>query len=329
MLIKIRKASDCLPSEITTKEAYLGRRQFIQTSAAAIGGAALLPTIASPALAAATPHGAKLANVKKSKYVTMEKLTTFESATSHNNFYEFGTGKSDPKSNSGKFNPQPWTVEVAGHAGKTGTFNYEDLVKPHQLEERTYRMRCVEGWSMVIPWVGFSLGDMLKRFEPTSKAKFVAFETLVRPSEMPGQKFGSLKWPYVEGLRIDEATNPLTLMAVGMYGEEMARQNGAPMRLIVPWKYGFKGIKSIVKIVFTEKQPPITWNIQAPHEYGFYSNVNPAVDHPRWSQGRERRITGEGGFKALFAPKVETLSFNGYAEEVAHLYQGMDLKKNF
>lgn len=295
MLIKIRKASDFKSSEITTKEAYLGRRKFMQTAAAAAGGLAVLPTIAPPAMAAPTPHGAKLANVQKSKFVTMEKLTTFEAATSHNNFYEFGTGKGDPKQNAGKFKPTPWTVEVAGHANKTGKFNLEDLMKPHTLEERTYLMRCVEAWSMVIPWVGFPLGDMLKRFEPTSKAKYVAFETLVRPSEMPGQSSRALDWPYVDGLRIDEAMNPLALMTVGMYGEELPNQNGAPLRLIVPWKYGFKGIKTIVKITFTEKQPPVTWNIQAAHEYGFFSNVNPEVDHPRWSQKRERRITGEGG----------------------------------
>lgn len=328
MLIRVHKSSDCKSSEITSKKVYLDRRNFLLAATVA-GGVTLLPGIAPPANAAPTPRGAKLLNVKKSSYLTLEKITTFEAATSHNNFYEFGAGKGDPKENSGKFKPKPWVVEVAGHATKTGTFNLDDLIRPHSLEERIYRMRCVEAWSMVIPWVGFPLGPMLRRFEPTSRAKYVAFETIVRPSEMPGQRSRALNWPYVEGLRIDEAMNPLTLMTIGMYGEVLPNQNGAPLRLIVPWKYGFKGIKSINKIKFTEKEPPVTWKLQSPHEYGFYSNVNPEVDHPRWSQKRERRITGEGGFKALFAPKVDTMMFNGYAEEVAHLYQGMDLNKNF
>ena len=328
MLIKIAKNSDPKPSEITPKHLYLNRRQFIQTATAA-GGAAVLSSLPVPAAAAPTPHGKKIPNFKKSKYMTVEKQTSFEAATSHNNFYEFGTGKGDPKSKSGKFKPKPWTVEISGHVKKAGTLGYDDIVKPGELEERIYRLRCVEAWSMVIPWVGFPLANLIKRVEPTSKAKYVAFETIVRPTEMPAQKFGSLDWPYVEGLRLDEAMNPLALLTVGMYGEELPNQNGAPLRVIVPWKYGFKSAKSIVKIKFVEKQPPITWNIQSPNEYGFFSNVNPQVDHPRWSQGRERRITGEGGFKALFAPKVETKMYNGYADEVAHLYKGMDLKKNY
>lgn len=328
MLIKTKKASDPKSSEITSKDAYLNRRQFMQ-AAGIVGGAAVLSGLPLAADAAPTPHGAKLEGVKKSKYVLMDKPATFEAATSHNNFYEFGTGKGDPKARSGSFNPNPWKVKIAGHAKTTGTFDLDDLMKGNDLEERIYRLRCVEAWSMVIPWVGFPLANLIKRFEPTSKAKFVAFETVVRPSEMPGQKSRALDWPYVEGLRMDEAINPLTLLTVGMYGEVLPNQNGAPFRLVVPWKYGFKSIKSIVKINFVEKQPPITWNLQAPNEYGFFSNVNPEVDHPRWDQSRERVITGEGGFRALLAPKAETKMFNGYAEEVAGMYAGMDLKKNF
>jgi sulfoxide reductase catalytic subunit YedY len=211
-----------------------------------------------------------------------------------------------------------------GEAEVTGTFNLEDILKPHALEERIYRLRCVEAWSMVIPWVGLPLGDLIKRFRPTSRAKYVAFKTVHRPDEMPGQRFPVLEWPYVEGLRIDEAVHPLTILAVGLYGQALPNQNGAPLRLVVPWKYGFKGIKSIVEIRFTEKQPPTSWNISAPHEYGFYANVNPAVDHPRWSQAKERKI-GAG----VFAPRQPTLPFNGYAEQVAGLYRGLDLRKNF
>ncbi|MBT5111423.1 MAG: protein-methionine-sulfoxide reductase catalytic subunit MsrP [Rhodospirillaceae bacterium] len=324
MLIQMKKASDVLSSEITRKSFYMNRRKFIQ-AAGAVSGAALFPSIAPPAFAAS----AKLENVQKSQWGGSLQPTSLESIMSHNNFYEFGTGKSDPKENAHTLKPKPWTVEIAGHAKNTGRFNFEDLVKPHQLEERIYRMRCVEAWSMVIPWVGIPLASLIKKAEPTGNAKYVAFETLVDPKQMPGQRGRSLKWPYVEGLRMDEAMNPLTIMAVGIYGEELPNQNGAPLRLVVPWKYGFKGIKSIVKITFTEKEPPSTWNKQAPQEYGFYSNVNPDVNHRRWSQARERPITGEGGLAALFAKKIDTLKFNGYAEEVAHLYQGMDLKKFF
>lgn len=322
MLIKHKKASDPLPSEITSKSFFLNRRKFIQ-AAAVVGGSALFPSIAPPAFAARP----RLANVKKTNWGEALKPTSLESITSHNNFYEFGTGKTDPNKNAHTLKTKPWTVEVSGLAKNTGRFNFEDLIKPHQLEERIYRMRCVEAWSMVIPWVGIPLASLIKKFEPAGSAKYIAFETLVDPKQMPGQRRPSLDWPYVEGLRLDEAMHPLAIMAVGIYGEEMPNQNGAPMRLVVPWKYGFKGIKSIVKISFTEKQPPATWNIQAPREYGFYSNVNPEVDHPRWSQSRERPITGEGGLRALFAKKIDTLMFNGYADEVAGLYQGMDLKK--
>ncbi len=251
-----------------------------------------------------------------------EAPNSFEDITTYNNFYEFGTDKADPVRRSGKFKTQPWTVTVSGEAAKTGTFTLEDILKPHALEERVYRLRCVEAWSMVVPWVGFPLGDLLRRFEPTSKAKYVAFKTVLRPSEMPGQRFPVLDWPYVEGLRIDEAMHPLAIMAVGLYGQTLPNQNGAPLRLVVPWKYGFKGIKSIVEIRFTERQPPTSWNRSAPGEYGFFANVNPAVDHPRWSQAQERRIGA-----SLFASKQDTLPFNGYAEQVAGLYRGMDLRK--
>jgi methionine sulfoxide reductase catalytic subunit len=325
VLIKQTKASDVKPSEITSKSAFLNRRQFIQAAAIA-SGASLLPTFMSSSYGAART---KYPNVKKTAFGEAEKLTTYDGLTEYNNFYEFGTGKSDPASNAHTLKPEPWTVEIAGLAGKTGKFSFDDLIKPHQLEERIYRLRCVEAWSMVIPWVGIPLADVIKRFEPNSKAKYVAFETLVDPKQMPGQRRKALDWPYVEGLRMDEAMNPLTLLAVGVYGEHMPNQNGAPIRLVTPWKYGFKSIKSIVKINFVEKEPAATWNVQAPSEYGFYSNVNPNIDHPRWSQKKERRITGEGGLGALFTPKIETKFMNGYAEEVADLYKGMDLKKFF
>ena len=233
-------------------------------------------------------------------------------------------GKSDPYRYSDNFKPKPWAVSVTGEADNTGTFSYEDIVASHQLEERIYRLRCVEAWSMVIPWVGVSLRDFIKKFKPNSKAKYVSFESIFRPSEMPGQKRRILDWPYIEGLTIGEATNPLSFLAVGLYGRELANQNGAPLRLVIPWKYGFKSIKSIVKISFRERRPKTTWNLAAPNEYGFFANVNPTVDHPRWSQARERRI-GSG----LFATKQPTLMFNGYAEQVADLYRTLDLRKNF
>jgi sulfoxide reductase catalytic subunit YedY len=218
----------------------------------------------------------------------------------------------------------PWSVTIAGEAEVTGKYTLEDILKPHPLEERIYRLRCVEAWSMVIPWVGFPLGDLLKRFRPTSRAKYVAFKTVMRPGEMPGQRYPVLDWPYVEGLRIDEAMHPLTILAVGLYGQALPNQNGAPLRLVVPWKYGFKSIKSIVEIRFTERQPPTSWNISAPREYGFYANVNPEVDHPRWSQAKERRIGG-----SVFSARQPTQMFNGYAEQVARLYRGMDLTRNY
>jgi sulfoxide reductase catalytic subunit YedY len=321
--VLIKKPSDIKPSEITSHSNYLNRRQFMR--AGAIAGGALL---ASPALGAVIPEErrAKLPGVAESPFSTDERPNSYEDITTYNNFYEFGTGKGDPAVNARDFKPRPWTITVDGHAEKTGTFDFEDFVKPFDLEERIYRMRCVEAWSMVIPWVGISLVDVIKHLQPTSKARFVAFETLHDPKRMPGQKgfFSSLDWPYREGLTIEEATNPLTILAVGVYGEVMPNQNGAPIRLVVPWKYGFKGIKSIVRISFTEEQPLCTWNMAQPREYGFYANVNPNVDHPRWSQARERRI-GAG----LFADKQPTLMFNGYGEQVAHLYKGLDLRRNF
>jgi sulfoxide reductase catalytic subunit YedY len=303
-----------LPSEITPLATYLNRRQV------------LAGLIASGLLAGqqAEARGTPLKYAKNPRMSLKESSNSYEDITTYNNFYEFGVDKTDPSENSGKFRPAPWTVAVSGEAAVTGRFALEDLIKPHALEERIYRLRCVEAWSMVIPWVGFPLGDLIKRLQPTSRAKYVAFKTVMRPSEMPGQRFPVLEWPYVEGLRMDEAMHPLTLMAVGLYGETLLNQNGAPLRLVVPWKYGFKGIKSIVEIRFTERQPPTSWNRSAPNEYGFYANVNPAVDHPRWSQATERRIGG-----GLFAPRQPTLPFNGYAAQVASLYSGLDLTRNY
>ena len=252
---------------------------------------------------------------------TDDKPTPFKDVTTYNNFYEFGTGKEDPARYAGTLKTRPWSVTVEGAVARPGTYHLEDILKPHRQEERIYRLRCVEGWSMVIPWLGFPLADFIKRVQPTANAKFVEFQTLHDPKQMPGQRAGVLDWPYVEGLRMDEALHPLSLIAVGLYGKPLPNQNGAPLRLVVPWKYGFKSIKSVVRLRFVEAQPTTTWMRAAPREYGFYSNVNPAVDHPRWSQRRERRI-GE-----FF--KRETLPFNGYAEQVAALYRGMDLKRYF
>jgi methionine sulfoxide reductase catalytic subunit len=312
----IRKAADIRPSEITPRDVYMNRRALIAGAAGlALGGA-----IASPARAN------KLATVQ-SPLSTDEKPTDRDYITSYNNFYEFGVDKGDPSENAHTLTTKPWTVKVDGLVGKPADYALEDLIKPLTLEDRIYRHRCVEAWSMVIPWVGFPLADVLKRAEPQGSAKFVAFETIVRPQELPGQHglFQPLDWPYVEGLRLDEAMHPLTILAVGLYGETLPNQNGAPIRLVVPWKYGFKGIKSIVRISLVDHMPPTTWNIQNTHEYGFYSNVNPDVDHPRWSQKTERRI-GDGG---LLAKRRPTLPFNGYADQVASLYSGMDLRTYF
>ncbi|MBO6947608.1 MAG: protein-methionine-sulfoxide reductase catalytic subunit MsrP [Rhodospirillales bacterium] len=320
MLIKHRKASDVLGSEITPKSVFDDRRRFLKTAALAGAGLAASALPSLPAYAART----KLDGVVKSKWSAEslpedDPINSYEDATSYNNFYEFGTAKGDPKDNAQDFKTSPWEIMVEGACAKPGKISFEDLIKPATLEERIYRFRCVEAWSMVIPWVGISLGDVLKRFEPTSDARYVYFETLLDPEQMPGQRAPVLNWPYKEGLRIDEAMHPLSILAVGMYGEVIPNQNGAPVRLMVPWKYGFKSIKSIVKIKFQKAMPPTSWNEAAAREYGFYSNVNPMVSHPRWSQASERRI-GE-----LF--KRKTLMFNGYEEEVASLYEGMDLRK--
>ena len=324
----IKRPPDIRPSEITPPSIFRDRRRFMRESAglatAAMlgGGLSFLGPRAAGALATdKDATGPKLENVVESDYRVDDELTPYSKVTSYNNFYEFGTDKGDPKRYSGDFRPRPWSVKVHGECEKPGEYDYDDIVAPHRLEERIYRLRCVEAWSMVIPWVGIPLAAVLPRFAPTSRAKYVAFRTVFRPEEMRGQKRSNLDWPYVEGLRMDEAMHPLTLLTVGLYGEVLPNQNGAPIRLVIPWKYGFKSIKSIVAIEFTEKEPPTTWNIAAPREYGFYSNVNPEVSHPRWSQKRERRI-GE-----LF--KRETLMFNGYANQVAGLYAGMDLKANY
>src|SRR5690606_34527212 len=301
-------------------ENYLNRRRFLAAAGAA--GGAWLARGAAAALPA--EERARLPDVAPSPFSTDETPNTYEEITTYNNFFEFGTGKTDPYRRAHTLKTRPWTLEVSGHAAKTGTFHLEDFVAPHRLEERIYRMRCVEAWSMVIPWVGIPLADVIRRFEPTSRAKFVYFESLADSRQMPGVRTAVLDWPYREGLTIAEAMHPLTILAVGLYGEVLPNQNGAPLRLVVPWKYGFKGLKSIVRMGFVEEMPQTTWAMAAPDEYGFYANVNPEVDHPRWSQARERRI-GAG----LFAGKQPTLMFNGYAEQVEHLYEGLDLRKHF
>ncbi|MCG8510836.1 MAG: protein-methionine-sulfoxide reductase catalytic subunit MsrP, partial [Rhodospirillales bacterium] len=310
MLLCFPKASDVKSSEITPKPVFEDRRRFLKT--AAIGGIGIAAGQLLPGDAWARR---KLENLVKSPFSTDEELTSMMSATSYNNFYEFGTDKGDPIKNSKDFKPKPWSVRVDGACAKPGDYDFDDVVSPHKLEERIYRLRCVEAWSMVIPWIGIPLADVIKRFEPAGSAKYVVFETVLRPEEMPGQRRPILPWPYTEGLRMDEAMNPLTILSVGMYGEELPNQNGAPIRLVVPWKYGFKSIKSIVRISFVESEPQTTWNKQAPHEYGFYANVNPEVDHPRWSQATEK-LLGTG-------KRVPTLLYNGYAEYVADLYKNL------
>lgn len=325
MLIRMARKSTPKSSEITPKDVYLNRRKFIAGSGL-IAGSAALGMGSVPASAAVEPPGANPALSPiidgYSKLGDDDPLTPYTDVASYNNFYEFGTGKGDPVENAGPFNPKPWEITVDGMCANPGTIGLEDFLKPHDLEERIYRLRCVEAWSMVVPWVGISLADVVKRFEPNGSAKYVQFETIVRPEEMVGQRSRHiLPWPYVEGLRLDEAMNPLAILAVGLYGEELPNQNGAPIRLMTPWKYGFKSIKSIVKMTFTDKKPHNTWNVMAANEYGFYANVNPSVDHPRWSQARERRI---GDFL-----RRETLMFNGYEEEVGELYAGMNLRKEY
>lgn len=310
-------------SEITPPEVYFDRRRLI---AMGIAGAGLAGVGSLSRVLADTPTAAGDFKGKRNQAMSItDAPNTFEEVTNYNNYYEFGTGKEDPAAYSRNFKPRPWNVTVDGEAEVKGSFTIEDIIKPHPLEERVYRLRCVEAWSLVIPWTGFSLADLLKRFKPTSRAKFVEFTTLKDPKQMPGQRDAVLEWPYVEGLRIDEAMHPLTFIAVGLYGRALPNQSGAPLRLVTPWKYGFKNIKAIVRIRFTEKQPRNTWQISAPNEYGFYANVNPAVDHPRWSQATERRLGGG----SLFGKRVATLPFNGYANEVASLYSGMDLRRNF
>jgi methionine sulfoxide reductase catalytic subunit len=317
----IKTAADIRSSEITDERHYLDRRTFLRGASAALAGAAAMNLVpGTPGVGDALAQ-TPIQYLKKPQFDTDEPPNKIDEITGYNNFYEFGLDKEDPARNAGKMKTRPWTVKIDGEVGKPGDYAIDDLMKMFPLEERIYRFRCVEAWSMVIPWVGFPLGDLLKRVEPTSKAKYVAFTTLLRPSEMPGQMGASLRWPYVEGLRLDEALHPLTLLSVGLYGKTLVNQNGAPIRLVVPWKYGFKSIKSIVRIRLVEKQPPTSWNIANSHEYGFYSNVNPEVDHPRWTQSRERRI-GE-----FF--RRPTLMFNGYGEQVASLYTGLDLKKNY
>jgi sulfoxide reductase catalytic subunit YedY len=308
------------PSEITPESTFVNRRTLLQGAVAA----GLLPSIMSRGEAATIPASGVFDDVKKWPGSTTEKANTLQDITTYNNYYEFGTGKSDPAANAHTLKPSPWSVQVTGEAARTGTYTLEDVLKPHSLEERIYRLRCVEAWSMVIPWVGFPLADLVKQFEPTSQAKYVQFFTLNDRAQMPGLRYPVLDWPYREGLTIAEATHPLAFMAVGLYGKVLPNQNGAPLRTVLPWKYGFKSCKSIVRIHFTDRQPETSWNMAAPNEYGFYSNVNPEVDHPRWSQATERRLGG-----GLFSPRIPTQMFNGYTDQVASLYTGLDLRKNY
>jgi sulfoxide reductase catalytic subunit YedY len=322
----IKKPADIRESEVTPKDLYLHRREFIKAAGSIAAGAAATAAIGSSLIArpeaAQNPNAYKFPNLKKpSPFDTNEKLNSYEEITTYNNFYEFGLDKGDPARYAHTLTPRPWSIVVEGHCHKPGRYDIEDFTKGIALEERIYRMRCVEAWSMVIPWVGFSLSEAIKKFEPTAKAKYVEFRTLVDLKQMPGQSEPNLQWPYREGLRMDEAMHPLTMLSVGLYGEVLPNQNGAPIRLVVPWKYGFKGIKSIVSMRFVDSEPLNTWKQTRASEYGFYANVNPDVDHPRWSQKTERRI-GE-----LFRRK--TLPFNGYGEQVASLYAGMDLRKYY
>ncbi|MFQ6038160.1 MAG: protein-methionine-sulfoxide reductase catalytic subunit MsrP [Candidatus Aminicenantales bacterium] len=313
----VKKSSRIPSSEITPKSLAMNRRRFLSVTAAMAGAKLLGPSSGHPAQNAASTT--KLKITKKGEYTVQEEWTPVEEATGYTNFYEFSLGKRDVKKLSQDFRTRPWTVRVEGEVRKPRTFDIDELIQMFPLEERVYRWRCVEAWSMVIPWIGFPLASLIKTCEPTSKARFVEFTSVYDPKQMPQQKTDVLDWPYREGLRLDEAVHPLTLMGVGMYGEILPNQNGAPLRLVVPWKYGFKSAKSIVRIRFTEKMPKTTWRMKRPQEYGFYANVNPNVDHPRWTQARERRIGEEG--------RRKTLMFNGYADEVGHLYSGMDLKK--
>jgi len=342
----IKKPDAFRSSEITPEAVYLQRRTFIRGAGLGLG-AMLLPGMGMAALDADLPIRdiarytgdrqasmlapdwlrQKVSRARPSRHLAQEPSTPWDIVTTYNNFYEFGTDKGDPAENASDFRTDPWQVEIAGQADITGSFNLEDILKPHDLEERIYRLRCVEAWSMVVPWIGFPLADLIKRFKPTSKAKYVRFETLFDPKQMPGQRsrFAALDYPYREGLRIDEAMNELAFVGVGLYGNAMPPQNGAPLRLVLPWKYGFKSIKSIVKIEFLEYRPVSSWERSNPKEYGFYANVNPQVSHPRWSQASERRLP-----TSLFSPnRRPTLMFNGYGDEVAHLYAGMNLRNDY
>ena len=319
MLLKLRP--EIPSSAITDKKVYLGRREFIQAAALTTVGAAAGTLGIGQAEAQPWPRVKIPGPIQSSGWGKGEKVNEYQDITTYNNFYEFGTEKDEPAMNARSLKTTPWKVKIDGLVGKPADYNLEDIVKPQALEERIYRLRCVERWSMVIPWIGFPLASLLKRIEPGSTAKFVEFTTLLNPQQMPGQRRSVLEWPYTEGLRLDEAMHPLTILAVGLYGEYLPNQNGAPIRLVVPWKYGFKSIKSIVRIRLTDRQPMNSWQLSAPDEYGFFSNVNPERDHPRWSQARERRI---GEF--LMRP---TAMFNGYGDQVASLYSGMDLKRYY
>ncbi|VVE55327.1 mononuclear molybdenum enzyme YedY [Pandoraea aquatica] len=327
------RGADIPSSSITPREVATGRRRFLQASGIGLtgltgmGGAALGLLPSAAAFAADSPGTglAKLTATRNAHYVLTDKPTDIKDVTTYNNFYEFGTDKSDPARYAGTLKPRPWQVAIEGEVKQPKVYDLDALLKLAPLEERVYRLRCVEGWSMVIPWIGYSLSALIKQVQPTGNARYVEFVTLADPKQMSGLSYPVLGWPYVEGLRMDEAMHPLSLLTFGLYGEVLPNQNGAPVRMVVPWKYGFKSAKSIVKIRFVEKMPLTSWNRAASNEYGFYSNVNPDVDHPRWSQATERRI-GEGG---IFTPKRKTLMFNGYADQVASLYQGMDLRKFF
>ena len=317
----MKKIHDILASEITPQNIFEKRRQLIKLAAMGAFGLSQAEVFSRNAFAQSGP---KLPAKVNPQYFVPDKLTSYKDVTTYNNFFEFGTDKADPARNAHTLKTRPWTVSVEGLVNKPKVWDIDALLKLAPMEERVYRMRCVEGWSMVIPWIGYSLSHLIKASEPQGSAKYIEFITLADPKQMPGLSSRVLKWPYTEGLRLDEAMNPLALLTFGLYGEVLPNQNGAPVRITVPWKYGFKSAKSIVKIRITDQEPATSWKVSAPYEYGFYSNVNPEVNHPRWSQATERRIGAEGG---MFAPKIKTLPFNGYAEQVAHLYKGMDLRK--
>ncbi|MEY3523151.1 MAG: hypothetical protein RIT33_568 [Pseudomonadota bacterium] len=317
----MKNTHDILASEITPQNIFEKRRQLIKLAAMGVFGLSQAEVFSRSVFA---QSGQKLPAKVNPQFFVADKLTSYKDVTTYNNFYEFGTDKADPARNAHTLKTRPWTVSVEGLVNKPKVWDIDALLKLAPMEERIYRFRCVEGWSMVIPWIGYSLSHLIKASEPQGSAKYIEFISLADPKQMPGVNSRVLNWPYTEGLRLDEAMNPLALLTFGLYGEVLPNQNGAPIRINVPWKYGFKSAKSIVKIRITDKEPATSWKVSAPYEYGFYSNVNPEVNHPRWSQATERRIGAEGG---MFAPKIKTLPFNGYAEQVAHLYKGMDLRK--